>query len=194
VYRFPAVDNGELSRNGFRLLLLRINFIDVPPERAGLSVGDLFERRAIDNYLFREGSVLYFPSTSSPRRTDAGITRQCTPQFHSLEWRREISTRRASASCLSRNGTTTTCSLMGRSSAKSSRPTRRRSVHLGCGRRTLSIMRTRGKGLSLPFRTRMGQKEQPRCVGSDAEGRGGLELSRCPHNPEHDCRYEAHGE
>jgi hypothetical protein len=55
--------------------------------------------------------------------------------------------------------------------------------------------RVEAKGLSLPFRAlpRMGQKEEPGCVGSDAGGRGGLELSRCPNNPEHDCRYEAHG-
>jgi hypothetical protein len=39
----------------------------------------------------------------------------------------------------------------------------------------------------------MGQKEEPGCVGSDAGGRGGLELSRCLNNAEHDCRYEAHG-
>jgi hypothetical protein len=55
--------------------------------------------------------------------------------------------------------------------------------------------RVEAKGLSLPLRAlpRMGQKEEPGCVGSDAGGRGGLELSRCPNNPEHDCRYEARG-
>jgi hypothetical protein len=48
---------------------------------------------------------------------------------------------------------------------------------------------------SLPFRAlpRMGQKEESRCVGSDAGGRGGLKVSRCPNNPEHHCRYEADG-
>ena len=51
------------------------------------------------------------------------------------------------------------------------------------------------KELALPFGAlpRMGQKEEPRCIGSDAGGRGGLELTRCPNNPEHDCRHEAHG-
>jgi hypothetical protein len=54
--------SGRSAEARVRLLLLRINFIDVPPERAGLFVGDLFERRAIDNYLFSEESVLYFPA------------------------------------------------------------------------------------------------------------------------------------
>ncbi len=63
------------------------------------------------------------------------------------------------------------------------------------GRRFWSWMRSRPGRFSLPFRAlpRMGQNEEPGCVGSDAGGRGGLELSRCPNNPEHDCRYEAHG-
>jgi hypothetical protein len=33
-----------------RLLLLRINFIDVPPGRGEAFVEDLFERRAIDDF------------------------------------------------------------------------------------------------------------------------------------------------
>jgi hypothetical protein len=51
------------------------------------------------------------------------------------------------------------------------------------------------EGLSLPVRAlpRIGQKEEPGGVCSDAGGRRGLELSRCLNNPEHDCRYEAHG-
>jgi hypothetical protein len=59
----------------------------------------------------------------------------------------------------------------------------------------LSRYPVEAKGLSLPFGAlpRMGQKEEPGCVGSDAGGRGGLELTRCPNNPEHDCRHEAHG-
>jgi hypothetical protein len=50
------------------------------------------------------------------------------------------------------------------------------------------------EGLGLSFRVlpRLAQKEEPGCAGSDAGGRGGLELIRCPNNPEHNCRYEAH--
>jgi hypothetical protein len=40
---------------------------------------------------------------------------------------------------------------------------------------------------------RMAHKKEPRCIGSDAGGSGGLELSRCPNDPKHDRRYEAHG-
>jgi hypothetical protein len=45
-----------------RLLLLRINFIGLAPERGELFVGDLFERRVIDDYLFNEESIIYFPA------------------------------------------------------------------------------------------------------------------------------------
>jgi hypothetical protein len=46
----------ELKLRGFaelsgmaRLLLLRIDFVDIPPDRAEAFAGDLFERRAIDD-------------------------------------------------------------------------------------------------------------------------------------------------
>jgi hypothetical protein len=62
------------------LLLLRINFIGLPPERGELFVGDLFERRVIDDYLFNEEQHIV---SSIRDKTDADTTPQCTPQFQS---------------------------------------------------------------------------------------------------------------
>jgi hypothetical protein len=109
------------------------------------------------------------------------------------EWRPEISTRRASASCLSGEWNDDDFDVLA-NGAVVGQIFKANAAPVGSPW-MWTLARVEAKGLSLPFRAlpRMGQNEEPGCVGSDAGGRGGLELSRCPNNPEHDCRYEAHG-
>jgi len=76
----PATDN-ELKLRGFaelssmaRLLSLRIDFVDFPPDHAEAFAGDLFERRAIDDLDLRPACTPLITAQPLPwhaRRSDA---------------------------------------------------------------------------------------------------------------------------
>jgi hypothetical protein len=113
-----------------------------------------------------------------------------------LEWRPEESTRRTSAFCLSGEWNDDNFDVLA-NGAVVGQIFKANAAPVGSpwvwtlafephGDEGVRRYRVEAKGLSLPFRTlpRTGQKEEPGCVGSDAGGRGGLQLSRYPNNPE----------